>query len=69
MTISMIGVIAGAVVVERIYTNVSCCSFVAPGYNSLKVYEKVEWNTTIQYAVIRFITNKKLSPLNTMYIF
>ena len=29
----------GVVVVERIYTNVSYCSFVAPGNNSLEVYK------------------------------
>ena len=32
----------GVVVVERIYANVSYCSFVAPGNNSLEVYERVE---------------------------
>ena len=32
----------GVVVVEWIYTNVSYCSFVAPGNNSLEVYERVE---------------------------
>ena len=32
----------GVVVVERIYVNVSYCSFVAPGNNSLEVYERVE---------------------------
>ena len=32
----------GVVVVERIYANVSYCSFVAPGDNSLEVYERVK---------------------------
>ena len=41
----MISVFCGVVVVDvgkRMYANVSYCSFVVPGNNSLKVYERVE---------------------------